>query len=57
MLYLYGLSGRTFEYLHLNNDLTNKNDNTGRCVAGTAYATGLKNGQKVQGGTGDRLRR
>ena len=50
MLYLYGLSGRTFEYLHLNNDLTNKNDNTGRCVAGTAYATGLKNGQKVRAG-------
>jgi hypothetical protein len=50
MLYLYGVSGRTFEYLHLNNDLTNKNDNTGKCVAGTAYATGLKNGQKVKAG-------
>jgi len=50
MLYLFGVSGRTFEYLHLNNDLTNKNDNTGKCVAGTAYATGLKNGQKVKAG-------
>ena len=50
MLYLYGVSGRTFEYLHLNNDLTKKNDNTGRCVAGTAYADGLKNGQKVKAG-------
>ena len=50
MLDLYGVSGRTFEYLHLNNDLTNKNDNTGKCVAGTAYAPGLKNGQKVRAG-------
>jgi len=50
MLYLYGVSNRTFEYLHLNNDLTNRNDNTGRCVAGTAYAAGLKNGQKVKAG-------
>ena len=50
MLVLKGVSGRTFEYLHLNNDLTNKNDNTGKCVAGTAYAPGLKNGQKVKAG-------
>jgi NlpC/P60 family/Peptidase family M23 len=50
MLYLYGVSGRTFEYLHLNNDLTTKNDNTGKCVAGTAYALGLKGGQKVKAG-------
>jgi NlpC/P60 family/Peptidase family M23 len=50
MLYLYGVSGRTFEYLHLNNDLTNRNDNTGRCVPGTAFATGLKNGKKVKAG-------
>ena len=50
MIVLSGVSGRTFEYLHLNNDLTNKNDNTGKCVAGTAYAPGLKNGQKVKAG-------
>jgi hypothetical protein len=50
MLYLYGKSGRTFEYLHLNNDLTNQNDNQGKCVAGTAYAPGLVNGQRVQAG-------
>ena len=50
MLILDGVSGRTFEYLHLNNDLTNKNDNTGKCVAGTAFATGLKDGQKVKAG-------
>jgi len=50
MLVLSGVSGRTFEYLHLNNDVTNRNDNSGKCVAGTAYATGLKNGQKVKAG-------
>jgi hypothetical protein len=50
MIVLSGVSGRTFEYLHLNNDLTNKNDNTGKCVAGTAYAPGLKDGQKVKAG-------
>jgi hypothetical protein len=50
MLYLYGLSGRTFEYLHLNNDLTNRNDNKGKCVPGTAYAEGLKTGKKVRAG-------
>lgn len=50
MLYLYGHTGRTYEYLHLNNDLTKKNDNKGRCVAGTAYAPGLVTGQKVKAG-------
>jgi hypothetical protein len=50
MIVLSGVSSRTFEYLHLNNDLTNKNDNTGKCVAGTAYAPGLRDGQKVKAG-------
>jgi hypothetical protein len=50
MLYLYGDSGTMYEYIHLNNDLTMRNDNRGRCVAGTAYAKGLKNGQHVQAG-------
>ena len=50
MLYLYGASGTTYYYIHLNNDLTNRNDNRGKCVAGTAYARGLKNGAKVAGG-------
>ena len=50
MLYLYGKSGTTYEYLHLNNDLTNRNDNGGKCEAGTAYAPGLVNGQKVRAG-------
>jgi hypothetical protein len=38
MLYLYGDSGTMYEYIHLNNDLTARNDNKGRCVEGTAYA-------------------
>ena len=43
MLYLYGASGTTYYYIHLNNDLTGRNDNRGKCVDGTAYAKGLPN--------------
>ncbi len=50
MLYLYGKSGTTYLYIHLNNDLTDGNDNRGQCVAGTSYAPGLKDGAKVQAG-------
>jgi len=50
MLYLYGASGTTYYYIHLNNDLTKHNDNRGKCVAGTAYARGLKSGAKVSAG-------
>lgn len=50
MLYLYGDSGTTYQYIHLNNDLTLKNDNRGRCVPGVSYARGLKNGARVQAG-------
>ncbi|MGD0167461.1 MAG: M23 family metallopeptidase [Gaiellaceae bacterium] len=50
MLYLYGRSGTMYEYIHLNNDRTMKNDNKGRCVAGTAYAKGLKSGARVVAG-------
>ena len=50
MLYLHGDSGTTYEYIHLNNDLTMKNDNRGKCVAGVAYAKGLKNGARVTAG-------
>jgi hypothetical protein len=50
MLYLYGASGTMYEYIHLNNDLTRGNDNRGKCVAGTAYARGLKSGARVTGG-------
>jgi murein DD-endopeptidase MepM/ murein hydrolase activator NlpD len=48
MLYLYGESGTTYLYIHLNNDLTMKNDNRGKCVRGTAYA--VKNGSRVSAG-------
>jgi hypothetical protein len=50
MLYLYGASGTTYLYIHLNNDLTAKRDNRGKCVPGVAYATGLKNGAQVKAG-------
>jgi Peptidase family M23 len=50
MLYLYGSSGTMYEYIHLNNDLTMRNDNRGKCSAGTAYAPGLKNGAHVSAG-------
>ena len=48
MLYLYGESGTTYLYIHLNNDLTMRNDNRGKCVKGTAYT--VKNGAKVAAG-------
>ncbi|TML90285.1 MAG: M23 family metallopeptidase [Actinobacteria bacterium] len=50
MLYLKGNSGTMYEYIHLNNDLTAGNDNRGKCVAGVAYAPGLKDGARVQAG-------
>jgi Peptidase family M23 len=50
MLYLYGRSGTKYMYIHLNNDLTSRNDNRGRCVPGTAFAKGLRSGQKVEAG-------
>jgi Peptidase family M23 len=48
MLYLYGKSGTMYEYIHLNNDLTARNDNRGKCVRGTAYT--VKNGARVVAG-------
>lgn len=50
MLYLHGDSGTTYEYIHLNNDKTMKDDNQGKCVAGTAYAPGLVDGARVVAG-------
>jgi hypothetical protein len=50
MLYLFGASGTKYMYVHLNNDLTRGNDNRGKCVPGTAYARGLKDGAKVAAG-------
>ena len=50
MLYLDGESGTQYLYVHLNNDLTRGNDNTGKCVPGVAFARGLKSGEKVAAG-------
>jgi hypothetical protein len=50
MLYLHGRSGTKYVYIHLNNDLTTKNDNRGRCVPGTAFPKGLRSGAKVAAG-------
>jgi hypothetical protein len=50
MLYLYGASGTTYLYIHLNNDRTMANDNTGGCKQGVSFAPGLKSGQKVEAG-------
>jgi hypothetical protein len=50
MLYLHGVSGTSYQYIHLNNDLTAGNDNKGKCTAGTSYAKGLKDGAHVEAG-------
>jgi hypothetical protein len=50
MLYLDGRSGTTYLYIHLNNDLTDGNDNRGRCVNGVAFPRGLKSGDRVAAG-------
>jgi murein DD-endopeptidase MepM/ murein hydrolase activator NlpD len=50
MLYLYGASGTMYEYVHLNNDLTDRNDNRGSCVNRVAYAPGLHDGERVKAG-------
>jgi hypothetical protein len=50
MLYLYGKSGTTYLYIHLNNDRTPNNDNKGGCKPGVSYAPGLKDGQRVRAG-------
>jgi len=50
MLYLHGDSGTTYYYIHLNNDVGSGNDNKGKCVAGTAYAPGLAEGDHVEAG-------
>ena len=50
MLYLDGKSGTTYYYIHLNNDVTNGNDNRGGCKAGIAFSKGLKSGARVNAG-------
>ena len=44
MLYLHARSGTTYQYVHLNNDLTRRSDNRGSCVDGVAYAPRLRDG-------------
>ena len=48
MLYLYGRSGTMYMYIHLNNDLSAKNDNRAGCVQGSAFA--VPNGARVLAG-------
>jgi hypothetical protein len=48
MLYHYGASGTTYMYIHLNDDLTPRNDGKGGCVPEIAYA--VPNGAKVTAG-------
>ncbi len=48
MLYLYGRSGTMYMYIHLNNDLTARNDNRGGCVKDVTFA--VLNGAKVSAG-------
>ena len=48
MLYHYGRSGTTYLYIHLNNDLTPRNDNQGGCVKDIAFA--VPDGAKVTAG-------
>ena len=50
MLYLYGKSGTTYLFIHLNNDLTKNNDNDGGCKQGVSYAPGLEDGAQVRAG-------
>jgi hypothetical protein len=50
MLYLFGKSGTTYLYIHLNNDLGPENDNKGGCKPGVAYAPALEDGGKVRAG-------
>jgi hypothetical protein len=50
MLYLDGRSGTTYLYIHLNNDLTDGNDNRGGCAMGVTFPPGLKSGDRVAAG-------
>jgi hypothetical protein len=48
MLYLYGKSGTTYLYIHLNNDLTEKSEDRGGCRLGVSYA--VEDGATVSAG-------
>ncbi len=55
MLYHYGRSGTTYLYIHLNNDLTPRNDNKGGCVNDVTFAVPER--REGDGGPADRLER
>ncbi|MGH3066443.1 MAG: M23 family metallopeptidase [Gaiellaceae bacterium] len=48
MLYLYGRTGTMYLYIHLNNDLTARNDNKGGCVKDVTFA--VPDGARVAAG-------
>lgn len=48
MLYLYGASGTTYMYIHLNNDRTRRNDNRAGCKKDVSFA--VPDGAKVAAG-------
>jgi hypothetical protein len=48
MLYLYGKSGTTYLYIHLNNDLTERSEDSGGCKLGVSFA--VPDGAKVTAG-------
>jgi hypothetical protein len=50
MLYLHGASGYTYVYIHLNNDLTARSEDSGGCKQGVAYAPGVRSGDFVRKG-------
>jgi hypothetical protein len=50
MLYLHGASGMTYVYIHLNNDLTSKSEDSGGCRTGVSWAPGLRDGEFVRRG-------
>jgi hypothetical protein len=50
MLYLHGRSGMTYVYIHLNNDLTSKSEDSGGCRRGVSWAPGLRDGEFVRRG-------
>jgi hypothetical protein len=48
MLYLYGRSGTTYLYIHLNNDLTEASEDKGGCKLGVSFA--VEDGANVTAG-------
>ncbi|MBA2615537.1 MAG: M23 family metallopeptidase [Actinobacteria bacterium] len=49
-LILTGRSGTEYWYLHMNNDLTQRDDNRGGCRNGVSFAPDLESGMRVRAG-------